>query len=660
MREPVSDQDQDKEPTRTLCPQCEQEILLPERFCPNCGRDGLWLPRSLPTFRRTPPGLDVSHFQVEEDRAATRALSVATPVQWAVRYYLRRVAEPEYRNQLLANAVRVTASQSPRLYHLAKHCESILHTAPIEVYVYNSPEATTFSFGSGQTDVIVITSTLADFIPDDDELLFLLGSQLGHVKADHVVYLTVAKALGTALRGIPALGSALSGAANFLLVPWERTATLTADRAGLLCSQNLVASGRAMAKMQLGFGDTVGKLDFEEFLRQARDLEREGDWGDTWKTQPALARRLRLLQEFYLSPQWARIFEGAWDPLSPRFRCFYCSGGGSPSSPSQPLSELTCRACGRDLMVEELPCPRCCAPLPVSAEQSLQDLHCKACDTDYMSPDLEARFRGELAQEALRSSAYRTLGITPTATPAGLRRAFRDRMQGLENRVAGVGGGNPVEEKIHLYAAFKTLIDPRRRRQHDLRLEFEQWLGEHAPSELDRPRCGSCEAPRRGPICGLCGWKEASTGEGTPGAWFGRFQEVLQSFARADEGELLTENGGTFDLAFHRGRRALFFSRRKDLDRPGSLRNLLRAASETLTLARPGTQARFFALVEGHLDEPLLLRLLADLPRALQLRLLVPSHGGKGFQVLEPANRELRRQHFEDPQLWLREELELG
>jgi Zn-dependent protease with chaperone function len=624
-------------------------------------------------MRRIPRGLDVSHFQEEADRAATRALALASPVQALVRYYLRRVAEPEYHNQLLGNAVRVSATQAPRVHHLARYCESILHTAPVEVYVSNSPEATAFTFGSGKTDIIVITSTLADFIPDDDELLFLLGSQLGHVKADHVVYMTVAKAFGTALRGIPALGSALSGAANFLLVPWERTATLTADRAGLLCSQNLQAAARALAKMQLGFGNTVAQLDVKQFLRQGEELAQSGDFGDTWRNRPALARRIRLLETFYDSREWARIFEGAWDPLAPRFPCYFCAGAGAPSSLHFPLSRLSCPDCKRNLMVEELPCPSCCASIPIQKETSLEDITCPACEAPYLAEELKDRYRGALAPELFQKSAYRTLGVHPAVTPAGLRRALKDQVKALGDRVAGLGRGNPVEQKIRLYAAFKTLIDARKRREHDLRLEYEQMLrhklpadsvGGPSPKSLPHPNCQTCGAPRRGPVCGLCGWKEMEGEPETGPGLLQRLRETFRRWAQADYGEFHQERQGTFDFAFHRGRRSLFFARYQDLDRPGVLRRLLQAASDATASARPGVRSEFFAVVEGRLDEALLERLIQNKSHGAarnrpSLRFLLDASGEAEIHCVRVEFQGLKRNAIGSAEEWFRRELEI-
>ena len=607
----LSKVDESASPVIQACPVCQGKVLATERFCPSCGKDLRWSERPRADALCIPRALDVGKFQLAADRSAARALAVAAPVQTLVRYYLRRIAEPEYRNQLLGNALRVSATQAPRVHRLARHCERILHTAPVEVYVSTSSEAAAFAFGSGETDVIVITSGLVDFLPSDQELLFVLGQQLGHVKADHVVYLTVAKALGTALKGIPALGGALSSAANFLLVPWQRTATLTADRAGLLCCQDLRTAAMTIAKMTLGYGQSISGINLDEFLAQAKHVERTGDWGDTWKPVPALGRRMRNLEDFLDSPEWATIFEGSWDPLAPRFACFYCTGGASPASTRTRLDRLACGDCGRDLMVEEVPCPACCAPVPVAAGNSLGDLQCSACEAPYLDEARAARYRGDLGEAARARSAYATLGVSAAAPPARLRRAFRERMAPLENRVAGVGGADPVPQKIRLYAAFKTLIDPVRRAQHDRNLEHAALL-ENLDIPAPEAACRRCGAARRGPHCGQCGHDEAR--HDGPASPLPEIEASLQRAAGQDVGELHVDPTGPFSLAFHTDRRTLLFRGHRSLDRPSVIRDLLRSATDVAAALRPAMRAEVFAVVEGDVDLELLERILLRTP----------------------------------------------
>lgn len=655
----LSSVDQTESPVRQACPRCEGEVLATERFCPACGKDLRWETRKVTDALRIPRALDVGKFQLAADRSAARALALAAPIQVLVRYYLRRIAEPEYRNQLLGNALRVSPTQAPRVHRLARHCERILHTAPVEVYVSTSSEASAFAFGSGETDVIVITSALVDFLPNDRELLFVLGQQLGHVKADHVLYLTVAKALGTALKGIPALGSALSSAANFLLVPWQRMATLTADRAGLLCCQDLRTAALTITKMTLGYTKSIVGINFDEFLAQAKHAEQTGDWGDTWKPVPALGRRLRNLEDYQDSVKWATIFEGSWDPLAPRFACFYCSGGASPPSASTRLDRLACSDCGRDLMVEEVPCPACCAPVPVAEGDSLSDLKCGACEAPYLDEPRGARYRGDLGEVARARSAYATLGVSPSAPPARLRRAFRERMAPLENRVAGVGGADPVPEKIRLYAAFKTLIDPARRAQHDGLLEHAALLENLDISAPETP-CRRCGGARRGPHCGLCGHDESRAD--APSSPLPTIEACLQKAASSDLGELHVDPTGPFALAFHTDRRSLLFRRCEALDRPGAIRDLLRAASDVASALRPSVRAEVFAIVEGKIDEELLQRILARTPGTPRYALsLVRRTSGGQLEVGELAygDGESAASRFESADAWVAEVLEL-
>ena len=111
----------------------------------------------------------------------------------------------------------------------------------------------------------------------DDELRFVVGHELGHIKSGHVLYYQIAMLLpvlaevvGAATFGI---GSLLSFPLEVALIRWQRMSELTADRAGLLACQDVNAATTAMIKLAglpLKFFD---KVNTEDFLAQAREFE---------------------------------------------------------------------------------------------------------------------------------------------------------------------------------------------------------------------------------------------------------------------------------------------------------------------------------------------------------------------------------------------------
>jgi Zn-dependent protease with chaperone function len=122
----------------------------------------------------------------------------------------------------------------------------------------------------------VLTSGLIDLL-GDEELSFVIGHELGHIKAGHVLYTVLANniasivaAIGQATFGI---GSLLGQGLVVALHDWYRKAELTADRAGLLCVQRLDPCLKVFMKLAGGAGRLWPEMDEREFVRQIRAYE---------------------------------------------------------------------------------------------------------------------------------------------------------------------------------------------------------------------------------------------------------------------------------------------------------------------------------------------------------------------------------------------------
>lgn len=643
------------------CPWCQAELLASDLFCRACGRDVVWTHRDRRRPRRIPRALRLEDFQDQTDRTATRALGLAAPVRFAVDQYLRRVSDPELQVQLLGSSVRASETQFPRVLRLVRYCERVLHLPPAEVFVTNSPEVKARTFSAASEAYLVVT-TGAEGLLDDDELLFVVGRQLGHVKARHVLFMTVAKALSTALRGLPGLGSPLASAANYLLVPWERRANLTADRAGLICCQDLSIAARALLKLYGGSSRTAQVVNVAEFVAQAQRLPDTADWGDAWSNTPALLRRLLLLERFYRAETWDRIFEGAWDPGAPRFACYFCPGGGTPPDAAAPLSALRCDACERDLLIEEVLCPWCCAAVPVEANQGLADLTCSNCERTYLAAGDAGRVGGTSPSSLAGFDHYQTLGVHPTARPAELRRAFRSRIAPLDDAVAMPGQPLPAGEKIRLYAAYKNLIEPGRRARHDQHLvhgaELLAWADAQGLGPRRLARCRSCSGPilegaeAASPRCGGCGAPVARE-DGDEGRLTSRLSAAIHELGRREDLEVQEEVGAGFDLALHGTRASVFTSRLDELCRPGPIRRLAEAAEDLERLSRGSPRRTYLAVVDGELDLELVARILGRAHRPGPPLSILTSDGSSRLHEAVVHGDEVRDARPASIEAWL-------
>jgi hypothetical protein len=118
----------------------------------------------------------------------------------------------------------------------------------------------------------VLSSLLLDSL-SADELLFVFGHELGHLRSRHIVYSQLAtvlpvvgEVLKTATLGI---GGLLSSGLQLSVSNWLRMSDFSADRAGLLACQDLRVALRVLMKLGGAVQVAHPDLDDEDFRLQA-------------------------------------------------------------------------------------------------------------------------------------------------------------------------------------------------------------------------------------------------------------------------------------------------------------------------------------------------------------------------------------------------------
>ena len=171
------------------------------------------------------------------------------------------------RRSLLATALRLTPAISPDIHAILTHCRATLQVdTEIELFVYASPSynAACARPEGGRVFVLLASSLMEAF--DREELLFVIGHELGHHVYDHhripVGMLTHPKAK------VPA-------SLILRLHAWQRYAEISADRAGLLCTGELSGAARALFKLSSGLSSAPNEARIQAFLDQATDLYQE-------------------------------------------------------------------------------------------------------------------------------------------------------------------------------------------------------------------------------------------------------------------------------------------------------------------------------------------------------------------------------------------------
>lgn len=218
------------------------------------------------------------------DRAALNALRALPGFDTVVRRIAGLTSERTVRNLFLGDAVLVGESQRPRLYAIYREVLATLDwpeagAAAPQLYVTQTPIANATAVGYENPFIVISSGTLE--LLEDDELRFVLAHEVGHIMSGHMTYRTLAIILvyfGVAV--LPFLGAVALLPFQLALLEWYRKSELSADRAGLIGSQDPRASMKAFLKLAGGkeYGDTV---DLDAYLAQAAEYETGGTGWDS-------------------------------------------------------------------------------------------------------------------------------------------------------------------------------------------------------------------------------------------------------------------------------------------------------------------------------------------------------------------------------------------
>lgn len=264
--------------------------------------------------RRRATGLGQSGegYAFSGDLAVLRTMRKIKPVEIAVASTVRLWKNIE-KNNLLGGAVRVSESQFPKIHELTRTCAERLGIPVPTVYVLPAlDQLNAMTFGTDDDAFVLINSATVDHMADD-ELLFIIGHECGHIQNNHVVYKT---ALFYLTQMTSVFFAWIVKPAEIALNGWSRRAEITCDRAGLLCCRSLDAGTRALVKFAVGSQKLYREINLEEYLRQLDDgREGIGRYTELLRTHPYVPKRVEALRLFAQSAVFLKaIGEGGGLP----------------------------------------------------------------------------------------------------------------------------------------------------------------------------------------------------------------------------------------------------------------------------------------------------------------------------------------------------------
>jgi Zn-dependent protease with chaperone function len=218
------------------------------------------------------PGISSRAYEHPADRSALVALRKLTGFDTILRNLAGLFNDRALRLYYLASAVRASQEQFPDLYQMMLDGCYILDLPTVpELYISQDSEVNAWALGLDKP-FIVLNSAIVELM-DPEEIRFIIGHELGHVLSGHTVYNTMLRNLLLLVSRLALVPFAWIGlkAVVWGLEEWSRKAEMSADRAGLLATQDVDAARRAL--MKTAGGRRLAEFSSDEFHRQAREYD---------------------------------------------------------------------------------------------------------------------------------------------------------------------------------------------------------------------------------------------------------------------------------------------------------------------------------------------------------------------------------------------------
>ena len=238
-------------------------------------------------------GLKADGFRHPLDLEATNTLKQLPGFDVLIRSVIGSVGEQFFYLNNIASSVLVSEKQLPDLYKLLVEACQVLDLEPPQLYVQQNPVPNAYTFAMrGKKPFIVLHTSLIEMLTPE-EVQAVIAHELGHLKCEHGVYLTMANIMVLATNLLPAWGTILAQSLQERILQWVRCAEFSCDRAALLATQDPKTIMSVLMKLAGGSPTLAPQLNLEAFIEQARayDAASEDSMGET----------LRMLQNAQLS-----------------------------------------------------------------------------------------------------------------------------------------------------------------------------------------------------------------------------------------------------------------------------------------------------------------------------------------------------------------------
>ncbi len=260
-------------------------------------------------------GLNADHFRHPLDRQATQALKQLPGLDVAIRSLLGPMGEQFFYLENIAASILVGPNQLPQIYDLLVEAAQVLDLEVPQLYIKQHPVPNAYTFAMrGKQPFVVVHTSLIELL-NEAELQAVIGHELGHLKCDHGVYLTLANLLTLATSQLP-LGPLLMQNWQSQIMEWVRCAEFTCDRAALLATQDARTVASVLMKLSGGSPTLSPQLNLDAFIAQASayDSISESEIGEMLKqlktdelSHPVPVLRAREIDRWASTPTYQSL-----------------------------------------------------------------------------------------------------------------------------------------------------------------------------------------------------------------------------------------------------------------------------------------------------------------------------------------------------------------
>jgi len=348
------------------------------------------------------PELSYHAFQHPKDSQATAALRKVPGLPKALQYISEKSIEKEMLHQSISSRLQISSKQYPSIYKQFVKMAQVLDVRRLpSLYIETTPTINAFAMGM-ENYSIVLCSGLID-IMTEEELMAILGHELGHVKCEHQLYKTLAYFMsnfGVAILSqakIPGIEFILNAGRmgiEYALADWSRKAELSCDRAALLATQDIDTVSSALTKLagfskryadELNIDAVEEQADFYEDLQNVSLLVKLIKIQTlATQTHPDAVIRVKEIRRWAKSDEYHQIINGQYKKLGapinnvemqkiiletprgkrcPSVKCNYPCVEDSTFCPSCGINvrggQLICGKCNLDVDYEWAACLNC-------------------------------------------------------------------------------------------------------------------------------------------------------------------------------------------------------------------------------------------------------------------------------------------------------------